>query len=119
MYDSSKNRFFSRVANANQATPIFSYVWSPNEVSVGEDGRSVSGIWRPTITNSDGRLLVDIGTGINISANSILSNANSVNPQIITSSNIICSKINFDCLFLPPKKLMKFELLAIYFAYSF
>jgi hypothetical protein len=68
MYDSSKNRFFSKVANSQHAQPTFSYIWSQNGVGVGEDGRAVTGIWEPTQATSDGRILVDIGTGISISA---------------------------------------------------
>jgi hypothetical protein len=68
MYDSSKNRFFSKVANSQHAQPIFQYSWSQNGVGTGDNGAPTTGIWSPIQATSDGRLLVDIGTGIQISA---------------------------------------------------
>jgi len=62
-----RNRYFGTIANTQHWQPAGGYVFSSDIVITG-NGKPVTGAWIPTTATSDGRILVDIGTGIQISA---------------------------------------------------
>lgn len=90
MYNDTRNRFFSTIANAQHWGPQGSYAFSPNVILTGSNGLVQSGAWIPLLTDTNGALQVSLN-GATLSGSFSVDNTSLI--AAITTGNSYSSGI--------------------------